>query len=444
MKKLLKIIAVLIVLVAIAFGGVFWYANRYLQSPAFKAQVLATAKQTLGAEVKIEELNISVLSGVSLKGIVIGNPPGFAGNLLTADAFTLRYKLLPLLRQRVEITQLTVTTPAITLTRNDKQEWSYEKLGGTNTNAAGGASSAASSAPPLAIALSRLELDHGQIAMNDEAGKALVAVSDLNLASGVEYGGGKLTGTGKASIGKMGVANALFITGIASPITYSAEQITLDSLTGKLAGGTVSGNLLVKVLGGTKYGVNLQIKDADMATLLQEAGTKPVMTGKMQVTTKLDGTAGLSTIAGNGHAEITDGKLVGVPILELLSTLLQVPELRALSFTETKVEFTMGNNELQTPVIKLVGPLVRLTGKGAVALADNSLNHDFTLALAPAAADRMPSQVRDIFEKQADGFYAISFHVSGTYSSPKTDLTERLAKGAVNKLIDKGLKSLFK
>lgn len=437
MKKLLKIIVVLALLAAIALGGVLWYANRYIQSPEFKAQVLATAKQALGADVKIEELNISVLSGVSLKGIVISNPPGFTGNLLTADAFTLRYKLLPLLQKRVEITQLTVAKPVVTLSSNDKKEWNYEKLGGTN------ASSTAGGPPPLAIALSRLELDHGQIAMLDAAGQPLVKVDDLNFASGVEFGGDKLTGTGKASIEKLGVANALFVTGIASPITYSAEQVTLDSLTGKLAGGNVTGNLLVKILGGTKYGVNLQVKDADMATLLQEAGTKPVMTGKLQVTTKLDGTAGLPTITGNGHAEITNGQLLGVPVLDLLATLFQLNELRTLSFTETKVEFTIANNEMQTPVISLVGPVVRITGKGVVSLADNSLNHDFTLALAPATAEKIPSQVRGVFTKEADGFYAISFHVSGPYSSPKTDLTERIAKGAVNKLIDKGLKGLF-
>jgi uncharacterized protein involved in outer membrane biogenesis len=438
MKKLLKIIAVLFVLAVLAFAGVLWYANRYIQTPEFKAQVLATAKQALGADVKIEELNISVLSGVSLKGIVIGNPTGFTGNLLTADAFTLRYKLLPLLQKRVEITQLTVAKPVVTLSSNDKKEWNYEKLGGTN------ASSTAGGPPPLAIALSRLELDHGQIAMNDEAGKPLVKVDDLNFASGVEFGGGKLTGAGKASIEKLSVANALFVTGIASPMTYSAEQVTLYSLTGKMAGGNVTGNLLVKILGGTKYGVNLQVKDADMATLLQEAGTKPVMTGKLQVTTKLDGTAGLPTITGNGHAEITNGQLLGVPVLDLLATLFQLNELRTLSFTETKVEFTIANNEMQTPVISLVGPVVRITGKGVVSLADNSLNHDFTLALAPATAEKIPSQVRGAFTKEADGFYSITFRVTGPYSSPKTDLTERIAKGAVNKLIDKGLKNLFK
>jgi hypothetical protein len=188
----------------------------------------------------------------------------------------------------------------------------------------------------------------------------------------------------------------------------------------------------------------LQVKDADMATLLQEAGTKPVMTGKLQVTTKLDGTVGLPTITGNGQAEITNGQLPGVPVLDLLATLFQLNELRTLSFTETKVEFTIANNEMQTPVIRLVGPVVKITGKGTVSLADNSLNHDFTLALAPATAEKIPSQVRGVFTKEADGWYSINFRVTGPYSSPKTELTERIAKGAVNKLIDKGLKGLFK
>src|SRR5580700_11736736 len=100
-KVILIIVAVLAALVIVIVGAGIYFTNRYLQTPAFKEQALQTARGELGANVEINELQVSLFSGVALRGVVIGNPPGFSGNLLTADAFVLRYRLLPLLRRRV-------------------------------------------------------------------------------------------------------------------------------------------------------------------------------------------------------------------------------------------------------------------------------------------------------------------------------------------------------
>ena len=73
-----------------------------------------------------------------------------------------------------------------------------------------------------------------------------------------------------------------------------------------------------------------------MAKLLQEANTKPVMSGKLMATTTLAGTGGLPTIVGNGRAQIDSGQFMEIPILNLLATLLQMDALRNLKFSEMR------------------------------------------------------------------------------------------------------------
>ena len=450
MKKLLKVVGVIVVLLAAAIAGALWYANRYLQTPEFKRRMLVTARESLGAEVRITEINASLFKGITLKGVTIVNPPGFDGNLLTADEFVLRYDLLPLLRKQVHIEQLSLTKPIITLVRNDKSGWSYEKLGAATPSTQPPAKAPAQPTPstassPLNIALSKLALTHGTVAMVGENDKVLVRVENINLASTVNFAGGKLSGSGKVNSDTLNIANSMFVRRLAAPVSLTSDSVRLSPLSGKLADGDVSGDLTLKVLGGTQYQLNLQIKNVEVDKLLQEAGVaKRPLNGKLQATAALAGTGGLPTIIGNGRAEIVGGELKGVPALELVGALLQVPELSDLRFEQCVLEFSLSNNVMQTPVVKLTSPKVQITGKGSVALADYSLNHDLTLALAKDVMANVPKEVRAIFTERSDGFLTLDFRVWGPYDKPKTDLTKRLVKGVADQFLKQGIQKLFK
>jgi hypothetical protein len=193
----------------------------------------------------------------------------------------------------------------------------------------------------------------------------------------------------------------------------------------------------VKFSDGLQYNVNMQVKDADVAKLLQEANTKPVMSGKLMATTMLAGTGGLPTIVGSGRAQIDGGQLMEIPILNLLATVLQMDALRNLKFSECVLEFSISNNVMQTPVIRLISPDLQITGKGSVALADNTLKHDVTITFAKGAIGSIPNAIVGLFTEQTDGSQALSFKVWGPFNSPKTDLTKRMAQGALHQLLDK-------
>lgn len=444
--KALKILFVILILLAlVAAGGVF-YLTRFVNTPEFKQQVLDAAHKATGTDVKIGEMKVSILSGIDLQDVTVANPEGFTGNLLTAKSFALHYRLMPLLQKRVEVETLTLDTPVITLAKNNKGDWNYDKLGGPSEPKPKTEKPAepkpASSSGGLDIAVSNIELKHATVVMLSDSGKELLRITDANFSSAVNLVGDKLTGNGRASIAEAAAANSLFIRTIATPVALTPEAVKLAPLTGKVADGEISGEAGLTLTGGSKYSVNLQIKNADVVKLIQEAGVakKVFSSGKLQVSTALTGTGGLDTMAGNGKIEITGGQLVDIPVLKLIATLLQISALQNLKFDECRVEYTIANNVMETPVISLKSPQVQIAGKGTVALADYSLNHTLTLGLAKEALASTPKEIRNIFTAREDGSFALEFKVWGPYDAPKTDLDKRLLTGAAGQLLQKFLK----
>ena len=452
MKVLKILLAVVLLIVLLAAGGV-WYLNGYLQTPEFKQKVLTKARDALGTEVKITDMSVSLFSGVRLKDIVIGNPPGFPGSLLTADSFVLSYNLVPLLSRRVEIEQLSATKPVVTLSRNEKGEWNYDKIGVPASGAPAAQPAAKPAAQPAAgesgslaldLALSRLAVNDGEVTLLGEKNKPLTKIQGLDFTSALSFIGGKFSGNGRAKIGTLAIAESLFVRQLDSPVSMTSSEIKLSPAIGKLADGDVTCDLTLKLTGGFKYLLSLQAKNSDVAKLLQEAGVKEVINGKLQGTTTVEGTGGLPTIAGKGRFEITNGRLMQLPLQGVLATLLQVAELREIKFDECVLEYTLANSVMQTPVIKLSSAGIQVTGKGSVSLTNYALNHDLTLALSKTLLAKVPKEVQSAFKDRGDGFLTVDFHVSGPYDSPKTNLAQGMLKNAVQQQIQQRLFKLFK
>jgi uncharacterized protein involved in outer membrane biogenesis len=454
-KVILVVVAVLAALVIVLVGAGIFFTNRYLQTPAFKEQALQTARGELGADVAINELQVSLFSGVVLRGVVIGNPQGFSGNLLTADAFVLRYRLLPLLRRRVEIEQLSVDKPVITLTQNDKGEWNYERIGTPQAQPKSTPTASPQTTPgesakpvPLDVVLSKLAITQGSVSMVDDSNKPIVKVDGIDFSSSVSLIDNQLAGTGKASIDKIDLSEKLFVEKVATVVELGSNQVKLTSLRGELADGKISGDVSVNYGDGLQYDVTVGLTNSDVGKLLQDAGAKQALTGKLNVSTTMQGSGGVPTIIGNGHVEIDNGKVTEIPALNLLATLLQMDVLKDLTFSQCLVEFSISNNVMQTPVIRLTSPQIQITGKGSVALDTYQLNHDMTITFAKGALDNTLPPIRSLFTEQKDGSLSLDFKVTGPYNSPKTDLAKRmgqqLLQNGLQQLLQKGPQQLFK
>jgi hypothetical protein len=266
----------------------------------------------------------------------------------------------------------------------------------------------------------------------------------MNLASALGLTGEKVSGSGQSSIQTFSIGDLLFVRNVVAPVSISREAIKLAPMKGAIAAGTVTGDLGLQLAGGFKYLLNLDAQNADVSVLLQEAGTKQTMKGKLRAVASVEGTGGLATIVGNGKLEITAGSLAQMPLQGLLATVLQVSELREIQFSECLVEFKLAKNVMQTPVVKLTSPAVQVSGKGEVSFTDNTLNHDLTLALAKNLLNNVPKELASAFKDRGDGFLAVDFHVSGPYDAPKTDLAQGLIKGAIQNQLQQQMKKLFR
>jgi len=446
MKKILLAVGALLLLAVIAVAGLGFYLASRLNTPELERQVLAQAKATLGTEIQVQDMEVSLLSGVTLEGIRIANPAPFPGDLLTAEAFVLRYRLLPLLAGRVQVDRLALEKPVLALAMDAKGGLNYEKLGGA---AAKGAPvtpgpAAPMAAAPLRIVMKSLAVENGSIVMNDQAKARLMAVEDIDFRSAFEVASGVAQGAGQVAIGKANFADVLFVRGVRAPLSMSKQRVTLSPIRGDLAGGEVSGDLKVDLKGGFRFSTDLGVKGASVKTLLEEAGSVAALSGTLSSKAHFEGKGGLATMRGQGSADIASCRAENSRILALLAGALQVPELANPDFEACHVEFNQVGSRFATPVVKLTGDAVRLSGRGSVNLDTSGLDYEMTLGLAPKLLARITRpELRAAFKEGPDGFATIDFRLYGTTLEPKTDLLSRVGKAAatgvakdqVNKLL---------
>jgi uncharacterized protein involved in outer membrane biogenesis len=223
----------------------------------------------------------------------------------------------------------------------------------------------------------------------------------------------------------------------------SKERVRLAPIRGKLAGGDVTGDLKLD-LKKAAYSMSLDVKGAEVDTLLKESGSSRAVTGSLQAKASFEGTGGLPTLKGKGSAEVTSCKLTKAPVMALLAGVLQLPELANPSFDECRMEFTIGGNRVQTPVLSFKGAAMQMTGRGAMSLATSTLDYDMDLALSKGLVDKIGvKELRSAFRDRGDGFSAVAFKVTGTTERPQTDLATRIGKAAATQVLKDQASKLF-
>lgn len=444
--KRIKVLFVIILLLGALVGGGALYLNRYVQTPEFKERVLERVREAVGTDVAIDELDVALLSGVTLHGLTIANPRGFEGDFFTAEEVILRHRLWPLLRKRIEIDRLIVKRPTLRLIQGSNDVWNYEKLGNRTTQRTSSSRAIAYEPTPegmiLDITLSNISASDGEVFWLSD-GHPLARVEGIDVTASLDMAEGNLNGHGTVNAESINLRDALFIREATAPLSISSEKVTLDPLTGALADGRLSGDVIFTLRPRFAYALNLQVEKARVDALLEQAHAKPVINGRLRATTTLRGTGGLPTMKGEGRIRIANGKLAEMPLQRILATLFQIPRLRHIAFDECVVVFSLANSVMRTPVVRLTSPEVRVTGQGTVSLARRTLNHRMTLALKKDMLAAIPQHILAAFREQEDGYLALDFRVWGPYDAPKTDIQRRLVTGTAKQFLEKGLKKLF-
>ncbi|HEU4371234.1 MAG TPA: AsmA family protein [Methylomirabilota bacterium] len=312
-----------------------------VDTPRIQAYVATSAAQTLGRPVRFSSVSLRVLPlpAVELRDLEVAEDPKFGpGPFLKLETGRIRLRLLPLLRGQVELGDIVLKKPLVTLIQGSDGRLNISTLGTTpepRTAAKPGRSTGGPGAAG-AVAVARVVVDDGVVTYvargkGEAAAQYRLTGVDLTLTGG----GPQLAFKGDARLQPgdidLKLSDGLVALGGAKPLTEA-------SLRGKVA-----------------------VAGKDIAPLTAvAAGPEPVVGGSVKGTLALGGTVGDPTAAGE----------VELANLTLTQTNPQCPEPKRRTLTVSTVKL---NTAWQDQ---------RLAGKPLTAtLAGGTVTTQLTVAL---------------------------------------------------------------
>jgi hypothetical protein len=433
--RILLGVAALLAVVALGCVLWLWRTLHALDRPDVQAALLARLSQAAGVEVKARAMEVSIFSGLRLEGVTVRNPAPFTGQLLGAEAIVLRHRLLPLLGGRLEMDALSITKPAVHLVLDARGTSNLERLLAARP---GQEAAAPAGVLPLRLVVRRGTVSGATLDLRDQRGRMIAVAEDVDLTSAFEVGALSAHGEGRASIGRATVGSTT-VERIESDLALSKELVHLANIRGRIAGGTLKGEVKLHVPQSSYEGA-VEVEDARVETLL---GAAAPIAGRLRARADLQG-AGVAGMRGRGRAQVADCRAQRSPLLAAVATVLALPELARPELSRCEVEFTMAGPRVTTSPLLLKGEAFELTGRGTTNLDTRGIDHDLTLALPRAALARLPvAETRAAFKDRGDGLSTIDFKATGTIEAPRTDLPARVARATAVEGVRKGLRRLW-
>ena len=327
-KWLLGVIAALVVLVIVAAAVVPYLVD----TPRIQAYIATTATQTLRRPVKFTSvwLRVLPLPAVELRGLEVADDPSFgAAPFLQLDTGRVRLKLGPLLTGRVELGDIVLKKPVITIIQAADGRLNISTLGTTAEPRPPAKPGRPTGAPAAAapVAVTRVLVDNGvvtYVARGKGEAPAQYRLSGVDLT--LTGGGTQITFKGDARL-QPGDVGLTLRDGI---VAVGARPLTEASLRGKV---TIDGK--------------------DVAPLAAVAmGPTPAFGGGVKGTLALGGTVGAPTAAG----EVT------LSALTVAQNQPRFPEPKRRTLTIPSVKLNAGWQEQ-----RLIGkPLTATLGGGTI------------------------------------------------------------------------------
>jgi AsmA protein len=160
MRSKLRILGIviaifLIILVALPF---------FINVNAFRPRLESELTETLGRQVKVGNLGLSILSGsVSADDLSIADDPAFSQSpFVRAKSLKVGVEWMPLIMSRtLHVTSLTLDRPEIALLRSASGKWNFSSLGAKSEGKPSNPVPAKSAHPDLSV--SRLKVSNGRL-----------------------------------------------------------------------------------------------------------------------------------------------------------------------------------------------------------------------------------------------------------------------------------------
>lgn len=405
MKKAARVLAVIVVLLLVAAIALPFLidANR------FRPMLEAKLTQTLGREVKIGDLKLSILSGgVEASDLSIADDPAFSkAPFLRAESLKAGVELMPLVFSRkLNITGIEIVKPQIEMIQSPSGSWNFSSLGAKSPAVKPAAPPEApqvSAMPDLSVAL--VDVSGGRLTLTRSISKAKpivldkvdIDVKEFSPASSFPFsmsavvpGGGDIKLNGKAGPidrgntivtplnAKLSVTHLdLLASGVMDPAAGIAGIASIDGTADSSNGvaaikGKLKGEQLKLAKGGTPAKTPLEVDFAIKHNLEKQSGNiQSVNIHLGGVGANLTGSYRLDTEPPTVNVKLSGSKM---PVAEIAALL---PALDVRLPSGATIEEGTANVNLASE-----GPLDKLVTSGTVGLENTKLaNYDLASKL---------------------------------------------------------------
>ena len=416
-------VVVVLAVLAIAAGAV--WLNTFIHSESFRHEVEARAGQSLGGAVQVQSVDFNIFQGVKLQGLVTQIDPSHVGGqgalLVKVENVSCTYAWQELFHRTLKLTGVALDKPQIVLTKQATPPAPPQPRPGF---ADSGGAQGEGTAMPFKFVLDRTKISDGAFSVRDESGATTIDLQGINADANTEayYEGKDVTGT--LSVTDLILPSGLRAKNFSTPFSYRQGMIDAKPFAASAFNGNVAGGYQLGASGSSILDLNAKGFDLAQVTDTLNPGSSRKLSGSLNLQSKWRGVE-TGDLNGEGDAQVTNGKLEGVKILQDLSSILRVKELNAPDISKAQTHFLVGNREVQFTGLQMESTAFKLTGDGVVGF-DGSLNASLVLVLSRDAIGKMPKEAAASFVQQQDGAGSIAFHVTGTTSNPQTDLAARL------------------
>ena len=427
--KYLAITAIVLVLLITAGG---WFLNRWLQTPATRANIEGKLSDALHMPVKIETLGFSAWGGLTAKRITVSSS-GVV--LFDAAGISAGHRFAPLLRGSFALGEVRIEQPHFRMIQNADGKWGMPKAVAPpqpvpvkiETPQPQPAATVSTSAPVVekraAISIGKIIIEGATLELMDKSGAPFLTVAGMNVtlrdvtdaAFSGEFSTGRATLHGWFALDHLnGVA------------THAAREFRISKLAGEAGGGSVTGE--AKWIEGATGNALLKFAGINLDRAAQNAGASA-----RKIAGTLGGDARLENlgtdpkaITGKGSLVLKGGDCSQFEVLRQIADALRLASLANFHIADATADFQIAGGQAVLSPMEISAPPAGITLNGPIAF-DGVMNITAALHLPTDLIERQGSMLAARFSPaDARNRRSVPFNITGSLSKPKQNLAEGL------------------
>ncbi|HVJ29769.1 MAG TPA: AsmA family protein, partial [Gammaproteobacteria bacterium] len=376
MKRIFKILGLTVGVVVVLFVVVAIAVSLLFDPNDYKGEIAAAVQKATGRQLTLDgdlELAVFPTIRIAVGGATLSNAPGFGDEpMARIGSATLSLALLPLLAQRIEISQARLEGLELNLARNRSGANNWQDLGGGGAQAqepAPAADGGASAPANLDLGVGAIEIENARIVFNDAATRSRWELTNFGMTA-EDFGLGERFPL-HMEFGLAGADVAVKVaTDTQATITLADNSYRLDELAV-----TIDGSGAGWPGGPSRATLNLDSLAANLANETLELNGLTLEFLGVTMAGSLSGQKLLSNLALTGAVDIRE--FVPRDVLERFGVDVQTADAAVLTRASAKANLLY--NASQTGLRDMQLNLDDSTLTGRIALEGERITYDLTV-----------------------------------------------------------------